>query len=478
MTRWLDVLQRYTGKSAFIAFFILCALPTGLMMALLTLPGYPPDERHHLARAEGLLRGEILAERQAYTDPVTHLPSWEAGLKVDTGLFQASGTQGPGIANSQVLTAAQFLAMRTQPPDHSLTWENVANTTQYFPVAYVPATLALALGKAVNAPPYICFYLARLFMLAAFLTLGVLTLWLTEYGEAALLTVLILPSTLLLAGAVNQDGILIGLACLACAALTRGTPGFRRLSLILVALFLVSKAAYIPLLGVFLLPCCGLNFWRRVRDAAIACIPVLVWVVLVALFVIVPTGHIIYHPGPLYAGDSSQLLDQTNPAANLHILLAQPLRLLTLPWSSTLAQGTSILRGAIGIQYSFERIFPSLYCQLWWACIVVAFAGLAFSPRPGAARGNALFVSFLLLATYWLILLVAYVDWTEVGMDFIWGMQGRYLLPLLPFLLFVIPQLRGRFKVHPFVPAIPSILMGLAGLGYLPMKLVFNYYLH
>ena len=63
--------------------------------------------------------------------------------------------------------------------------------------------------------------LARLCMLAAFLVLGGVALYVAAYGEALLFCVLLMPMTLSLAGSLNQDGILIGLACLSAAAMTR-----------------------------------------------------------------------------------------------------------------------------------------------------------------------------------------------------------------------------------------------------------------
>jgi hypothetical protein len=484
LARWLAFFRRITGKPAFIAGFLLCAFPTGLMLAVLTPPGWAPDESHHLARAAGLLHGAVLGERKPINfanDP--NEPGWVAGVKVDTGLWQVSVKNMTVINNQQVFTAQNLLAARAVPAGHDKVFVDISNTVTYFPAAYLPATLGLALGLAVHAPPYICFYLARLFMLAAFLTLGVLALWLTEYGEAALLTLLILPSTLLLAGSVSQDGVLIAMVCLACAALTRGTQGFRLLSLVLMTLFLAAKPPYILLLGVFLLPLSGPGFWRRVRDAALASVPVVLWMAVITVFVVVPFYQPPYHPGPLYAGAPGTPLYLTDPAANLHILLAQPARFITLPCATLVAQSGWLLRGVIGIPKLFEADFPGIYDWLWGACILAAFAGLPFSARPQllaprTAQLNFVFVSFLLLATYGLIYIMAYVDWTKVGADQIWGMQPRYVLPLAPFLLFAMPKFRCRFSLHPFVPAIPSILLGIADLGYLPVKLVLSYYLH
>jgi len=483
LARWIEIFQRSTGNPAFIALFILCALPSGIVTAMITPPGQSPDEYHHLGRAEGLLHGAVLGGRKQGIDPTNGQYGWMAGVKVDAGLWQASNAPVTEMDNRPVVTTADFLADRAVLPDHHRVFVNIPNTVEYFPAAYVPATLGLALGLALHAPPYACILLARLFMLAAFLTLGVLTLWITAYGEAALFTVLILPMSLFLASTVNQDGVLIGMACLACAALTRGTKGFRLLALVLMVLFLCAKPPYILLLSVFLLPLSAPGFWRRVRDVALASLPVFLWGALISVTVVIPFYRPAYLPGPLYTGDRTVPMSTTHPAINFHILLAQPSRLITLPWQTCVNLGSTVLNGAIGHLGNSQMVLPDFYYHLWYIALAVAFTGLAFTPRPQAdlppkAGLNFLFVAVLLPVIYWWLLLTFYVDWTRVGMDTIGGVQGRYLLPLMPFLLLAIPGLRCRCKLHPLVPAIPSILLGLGDVAYLPMKLVWNFYLH
>jgi hypothetical protein len=87
--------------------------------------------------------------------------------------------------------------------------------------------------------------------------------------------------------------------------------------------------------------------------------------------------------------------------------------------------------------------------------------------------------------TSWLLAITFYLDWTEVGLPYIDGIQGRYLLILLPFVLFAIPHAsalprlaRLRFNVPPLLLALPSLAMGVFDVGYIPLKLVLNYYLH
>lgn len=466
------------------ALFLLCALPVTVLTALITPPGQSPDEPAHVARAAGLLHGAVLGVRVPLTDPNTGQVEMLSGVEVNQGLLHAAFGSTTQINGHPVVTADDFLTMRAQPPQQGRIFTNIPNTVTYFPLTYVPATLGLVLGGLVaGGKPFACIILARFGMLAAYLALGLLALRIAAYGEALLLAVLLLPMSLFLAGTVNQDGVLIGLACLAAAALTRGTQGMRWFGLAMLVGLLLSKPPYLPLLGMFLLPLFAPGFIWRLRDTVLAALPVLLWAGLISALVVVTFGKPPYHPGPLFAGDRSVLLDHTDPAVNLHILLAQPSRFITLPWDTLHQWAASKLAEMIGVLGLLQIVMPFDYYVLWCAAGGVALAGLLFSGRPGAPSGGVQAVSLiwttgLLAANIWLLLVMFYLNWTNVGLDFVDGVQGRYFLPLLPFLLFAIPSLRPRGKLPPLLPALPVALLGLYDIGYIPLRLLNTYYLH
>ncbi|HUM08624.1 MAG TPA: DUF2142 domain-containing protein [Acidocella sp.] len=484
MSDWFEVFQRYSGKSAVMALFLLCALPVTVLTALITPPGQSPDEPAHIVRAAGLLHGAVLGVRKMGVNPYTGEPEMLSGVKVKQALLHAAFGPTTQIDGHPVVTADDFLAMRSQPPRPQRQFAHIPNTITYFPLTYVPATLGLALGLLVaGGKPFVCIILARFGMLLAYLALGLLALRIAAYGEALLLTVLLMPMSLFLAGTVNQDGMMIGLACLAGAALTRGTQDMRRFGLVVLVVMLLAKPPYLPLLGVFLLPLFVPGFFWRLRDVVLAMLPVLLWAGLIAALVVVPFDKPSYHPGPLFTGDRSVLIDHTDPAANLHILLAQPLRFFSLPWD-TLRQCAEIeLDEMIGVLGLLQILMPLGYYVLWCIAGGVALAGLLFSGRPGLTSGgtqavNFIWTTLLLAANFWLLFVMFYLNWSNVGRDVVDGVQGRYFLPLLPFLLFAIPSLRPRAKLPPLLPALPVALLGLYDIGYIPMRLLYTYYLH
>ncbi len=465
------------------ALFLLCALPVTVLTALLTPPGQSPDEPAHLARAAGLLHGAVMGVREMGVNPYTGMPEMQSGVEVNPGLLRAAFGSTTQINGNPVVTAGDAQAMQAQPPQPGRTFADIPNTVRYFPLAYVPATLGLALGMLVaGGKPFVCFMLARFGMLAAFLALGLLALRVAAFGEALLLTVLLMPMSLFLAGTVNVDGVLIGLACLSAAALTRGFWWFGLLALVAL---LLTIPPYLPLLGVFLLPLFAPGFSSRLRGVALAMLPVLVWSGLVAVFVAVPFDMAPYHPGPFFLGDRTILLDHIDPAANLHVLLAQPLRFITMPLHEILrkAAAVAVLVSTIGVFGPLKIVLPYWYYKIWSAAGFVVLVGLLFSKRPkllpvGTQAVNLVWVTALLVGNFWLIFVASYISWTGAGFDHIDGMQGRYLLPFLPFLLFAIPSLRPRVHLQPLLTALPVVVLGVFDIGYIPMCLLNSYYLH
>jgi hypothetical protein len=475
-----------TGKPRLIVIYLICALPAGISMAMLTPQGQVPDEPAHMARAAGLLHGAILPVRKMVMDRTLGHAKLESGVKVDTGLLVASFGEVDKQISAHTVTLQNYDDLRNAPSRPQLTFVDIPNTGPYLPTAYLPATIGLAIGLMFKASPFICMALARLGMVAAFITLSTLALWITAYGEALLITVLLMPMTLFLAGSLNQDGVLIAMSALAAAAFSRDAkrdPGLRWLGFAVLILVLCSKPPYLPLLGIALLPLRGPGFWRRGGEVAAACLPVVIWVVIVGAFVLIPYDRAPYHPGPLYLGNPNILLTATDPAANARILLAHPALLISLPAQQMEMWYRPLYDSMIGILGWLNLILPDRYYEAWSIALGSALLGLVFAYRPaGPPAGDTLvsniFALAMIILAFWAILISLYLSWTYVGMAEIQGPQGRYFLLLLPFLLFAVPHWRGRFAVPGFLPALPAFALGLFDLGYLPLKLAIFYYAH
>ncbi len=455
--------------------FLLVAGQLGVFLALAVPPGEVADEHNHVMRADSLLHGEVLAHRalspvpdgvwrlqqDADSDPALMLVAEQPALHPITGQRWAQ-------VDAQRWTGSMFVPLGT--------------IASYWPVFYVPAAAALGVAKAAGIRPFAAFHLARLANLATFLALGLAALLLARRGQALLFCTLSLPMTLSLAASVNQDGLIIAASALAAALLTWpcGTP--RLLAAMLLGSVAMAKPPYLPLAGVLLLP---FPPWRQRRAWLERCglillvgLAALSWAALALHDVATPVLRVPAEAGPLWPGPRPAIFAGTDIRAQLGVLLARPARLVTLPWRS-LWHDPDLGRQAIGILgWLNVRLPPWLYGLWAWALAAAAVAD-AVGRRAGAVvlpARQAAWPLLCLVAALLGVYLSQYLSWTAVGGAFIDGVQGRYLLPLLPILALALPSLRPLPALHAALAALPAAAC-LAGAAVLPGIVIGAYYL-
>lgn len=463
------------------ALFVALAFPVMVLTALFTPPGQSPDEVAHLVRANGLLDGHVFLTRQKVPHPAPSQPRDEVGENIDSGLFSAGFGVITPMQGRWVVTAADQAKLQALGWSHHQVFSNIPNTATYFPLAYGPDAIGLGVGRLLGVSPFHSILLGRLVNLLAYLALGVATLAVARRGRAVFLAILLLPMSLFLGATLDQDGVLIALSCLACAGFTRSHWGGHVLALAAFLVVALAKPPYLLLMAVFALPLGGKGFWRRVGLVALVSLPVLAWVWFVMAFVAVPFGKPLYHPGPLFHGGAGAFMGTTSPTMNLHILLAQKARFFTLPAHTLALFGADWIKGMVGMLGLLDIVFPTWFYGLWLGVLAFAFLMAAFPPQPEGERAvqgwrNNIVVLGVVGLTIWLMMISFYLNWTNVGMDFIGGIQGRYALLLLPFLLFAMPATRLRLPGS--VALAPVLLMGVLDVAYLPFKLVMFYLPH
>ncbi len=155
-----------------------------------------------------------------------------------------------------------------------------------------------------------------------------------------------------------------------------------------------------------------------------------------------------YHPGPLWPGDPTRLFRSAVASAQISVLLHHPLRVALLPITTGGRDLSALRLQFMGVLGHLSIRLPHLLYTLWTTAILSAVARLA-TEAPTRPLGWFTPVAGLvaILGSAELIFLSLYVTWTPVGMARIDGMQGRYFIPLLPMLLFVLPGGIGGQRV-------------------------------
>lgn len=477
--RGVDTGQSWIARHWLAIVFLVVNLIGGLRLAYLTPMGQVPDEPAHIARTGGLLHGEIIGKRLMTKNGPT------SGTMVNDGLINASLSElGQGsphpVVSSQDRSRARAIHWST---GHG--FDMAPNTEQYFPLFYAPGAVGISIGRLSGLRPLSSLYLGRAFMLMGFLAIGTLALVTAQFGSVFLFALLGLPMTLSLAASFNQDGMIIASSVLVAALLTHDPsvrPWFRWIAAGIFAVVISSKPPYGLLIFCAALPMLGRGVFRRLIVAGLFGLPALVWVLFMMHTTFAPMRFPAYHPGPLWTGNPAKIFHTVPAAENLKIILAHPGLILTMPMQTLFDPANNLLNEFIGILGWLDVGLPSWLTAAWVWALVLACLGGALEARACARSwfpADAAFVFIMIVGTIYAVCMALYLSWTHVGSPQIIGIQGRYFIPVVPFLILAIPRLdkwgsRVRYDVlgvsiGQILAALPAIILSIYGAWMLPL---------
>ena len=417
-------------------------------IALLMPPFQAADELNHAERANQIAAGGLLASRLDDDN--------RSGGAVDLGLDRLATVVGKLRFHREV---KETRAMADQAA--GIGWGGKAlmsfpNTAIYPPLLYLPSALGQLAAKAAHLSVLHGMILSRLLNGAIAASISAAAIAASGGLAPLLFTLLCLPMVLALFGSLSQDALIISLSALSATLLARmaaGRPGFA-LGCAALALATMARVAYLPLCLLPLLLPVPLHARLAATGGTVAA--VLGWTLL--------ADHAV-----LPHRASVQMAQQ------LHALLRHP-GLCPVLLRSTVqiqwVQGCPYCREAVGVLGWLDTPLPNPYYALAGLVLLAAFAA---SRGPGTLVGlRRLAAIGLVAAAVGIVFALQYLSWSPIGSRTIEGVQGRYFLPLVPFLGLVLPCGRMRMPVW--------LLAGLCAFPALSIVLtlravVFRYYL-
>jgi uncharacterized membrane protein len=407
---------------------VIIASLLGLVYALLMPPLNVPDETSHFYRAYRITQGHIIPEKQAL------LPRALIELlkDFDTETTQQRDAYLPNLRR----------AFREGPADASpLVDGNGYRTTDFYdPLTYLPQAIGIGIARLLRAPAVVMTYAGRLSNFAVFLGIVALALRVLPVFRLAFVSVLFLPMTLHQAASNSADSYALAIAFLFLALVVRAayrTPptalargdvagllvcafflGNAKADLVLVAAMLIIRPSLVG----------GRARFAALFAASVACavLPLILWNVAAA--------------GPIATLNKTLItIGLSNPDANLRFLEQHPLLCAEGMFHAAMQYGGQWAETAIG------RFGPlTVYLPAWVIplnVIVLLFIGLTEKP-PAQLRWVDRGVAYAVCLAYIAVVMVAtfvaltslfeLVVHTAYGHGEYGGMQGRYLLPMLP----------------------------------------------
>ena len=463
--------------------FLLLALPVLLFLSLHVPTGEIPDEVAHVARMDSLLHGDVLGRRGTTKDGLGNAVP-DSGLHANPGLLAAGFAFDLGAPLAQrVMTRERQAYLEAVPWAPTPVFVSSPNTAVYSPLLYVPGAVAIQAARWLGYGPWHAILAARLANAAAYLAAGAVALRLARRLRGLLFATLLLPTSLWMAASCNQDGLVIAVSALAAALLTRAAMPAWWAAAAATAALAMAKPPYVPLAGVvaILLPRRG-ALPTRAAGALLAMLPAVSWHLAANRFVAAPfIRGVPFQAGPYWPGDPDQVFGTVDPALQLEVFLRQPALLLRLPLEYVGNHGGWLLWGVVGILGTLDVFLPAALYALWLSALAALLVGESLAGRtdpPSSGPLACLLALACALAAALAVFDIQYLSWTLTGASEIEGIQGRYFIPLLPFLGLALPTFRvPRGTVLRGALRAPAVLAGFAGLAVIPALVLATYYL-
>jgi hypothetical protein len=417
-------LMRYSARALALV-YLGFALPWMIWFAVWVPPIQGPDEGAHLARADLISHGGFAARR---------LAPGVAGGPIDLG----------------VIEVIRRFYMLPDHPDHKadpalyapVPWGaygnwNFPNTAIYPPVFYLPAAGALYAGRALGLDVLRSTELARLAL--GFLAVPSAALVIALSGPASiyLFTLLLLPSSVQLMTHITQDGGMLVSAAAVGVLFLRGRQWGLWIAAALLACIGSCRLPYAAL-SLLTLAWPGQSLPRRVAACAVAVLGAVAWITFARFYT-----YVDFPPVPEVQAAAQAALLLKHPF-NLPLVIGHTVRLY---FASDLAPYFVSLTKLPGFYTCGALLFLAFSLQAAWR-------------RPLAARAAVWACAALAAAAG--IFLLEYLTWTPVGSGEVWGVQGRYFLPImatLPVCLTCLVPAEARTSpwVYPVLLAFPAV---------------------
>ena len=418
--------------------FAVLSFIVGTLLIIATPPLRGPDESQHFLRAYGVAQGDIFpAATDAQGRKGLFLP---AAFAADFRFFDAlSGVPVKNFRDVMAEHRRHKLEQSSRMQTDAVTFRPYAGSEGYSPLAYLPQSLAALLAQSAGLDFVGTIYLMRFLGLIALTTVFAYAIAMTPCLRWAFVAIAMLPAAIYGRSVINADGaalastMVVTVLCLRAGFGLKDPPGRRAVWMAICALTKPPQLAFV-LLEAMSRPLRGLpQHWRAMAIVVLpAVIAALVWSWL-------SSAEVAAWRLTELTGIPTKQFD---PAWKLGFMLREPLHFPQAAFA-TLTDIGELWRQLIGVLGLFDTVL-----QLWaYPAISILVLATCITPMylPAATRLRIASVAILTAAVYSIgIFLIFYLVWTPIDADKVWGVQGRYFLPVLPALAIAISATVNR----------------------------------
>lgn len=430
--------------------FAVLALLTGFIMITKVIPPlWGADETSHFARVYQLSQGHLMAARDKGGMYGGQLPTPIAELTrfVYSDFYDDTRVVSPTRSTELHLVDSKttYANYEHQHPGASTLPGQFTGAAAYSPLAYIGPLAGVLTARALHFNVGHIITFGRLGGLFVFVALVYVALWLLRDHKIRWLVFVaaLLPMSVFQASIITVDSIVIGLAMLIFACLVRlfnKKPPTSRLLLITLFVAACLLAHIKPNYSILLLPIVFLpaRIWRSQRAALYYKIALFVVALLLMGAWVIASRHITA-AGAI--SNNQQFANQVVPVEQFKFVVLHPFNFL-FSIVQTIYEDHDFFMSMgmfslLGFTYINTPIIGTIMLSLM--LLLATFYG-----KNRVDKADKVVASWYLAAgvlTTLSIYALFYITFTPVHAALIMGVQGRYFIPVIPFLLYGLRRL-------------------------------------
>ena len=420
--------------------YVIFSLVFGLLFTFVTPPGQAPDEGGHMARIAELSEFQFKADHKTVPAAFVELDSTFARLKANPD---------ERTSKAEILSSK---ALKTDPAKRA-----PSNGPDYI-IPYLPQLLGLFTAKIFSSSPLVIGYFGRIFNLLCSILLIYLAIRITPIGKWILLLLALMPKTLFLMASLSYDSFVISLSFLTIATFLHYAFKYDRalrlkdygLLLFLCILLVFCKPPYF-LLGAlfFFIPFLKTRPWSKYLLLSVAVVASIL--LIYGIWSLTKgSGHpsgpqkteqvAMQNQSGISVTDSisqAPVKPEINPQKQLGFMRSHPATYINLLYATNFADmRADILNNFVGTMGWLDTFLPDNLINLYLILLIVAALCIAEVAVPFDWR-RKLFLFLLFIAGVLAIETAMYVYASFVAQEKLFGIQGRYFIPLAPLFLLI-----------------------------------------
>ncbi len=384
----------------------------------ITPPFQGPDEQAHYVRVQYIANGYFLpvnAEKAGAT-----LPSSIDEVAKQT--FYNNDLRGDTNEKYNLHETRAALNIPYQSGE-----ESQPIMVAYSPIPYLPAVPFVAISNHLNLSPLISMYLARLALGITSILIFFLAIRLLPHKKYFFVVIGLIPMMLFQQAMITADSIsyaflalfiayVLYLRNLSQASLTKRQWLYVGLLCLIIT---VSKPLVFLFLPLVLLLINKKNAFKWIISIGAACAVLLVVWMLISGSASETDGVIEGKP------------TQVDSAAQTKLIEENPKRALRVMWNSYMTPfGDDEVRGVIGIFGAADTVYP-LWMFTLYAIMLGIFAAITSDKKINLPKRWQILTLIIGVVYFLAVNYALYTGFTPVDFNIVYGVQGRYFLPIL-----------------------------------------------